>query len=313
MPIYLISGKYQHNDRATKRKFPAYTEEQARIEAESEGIVIEEILEMQPEPPTDKQMRYALDLGVSVPSTANKLVVSALIDAAVSGDSPTPQELLEAARAMNIYVYSSLIGKNALSRLIWCSLIEESRHEEMMYWFLFRVLAHIQPCKDLASLSPSIKKELREMAKELAEDKKVLSSAKRYRGDDLLRFRSSPNYSPENRAGSTQTAAYKAAILLIESRLGITLTKNALNLQQASLYPLHEKRRKNLLAALLYWRSSFPLEYWRTWSSHKHQRIPSESSQAFVDGRNVNLRMVWLGQAYAYRDHLHGFDQNAYL
>ena len=68
MPGYEIKGKGKDTGRTRKRIFTAPNEEEARQLAEADGTLVEEIIGIPPYPPTERQLDYAKDLGISVPS-----------------------------------------------------------------------------------------------------------------------------------------------------------------------------------------------------------------------------------------------------
>jgi len=88
MPSYEIKGKGKDTGRKRKRIFTAPNEEEAKQLAEADGTLVEEIKEIPPDPPTERQLDYAKDLGISIPSNATKDDLSDLISLKVDRDKP---------------------------------------------------------------------------------------------------------------------------------------------------------------------------------------------------------------------------------
>ena len=73
------------------------------------------------EPPTDRQVNYAIDLGLRISPTMNRKDVSALIDKKLDEDNDPDEDLMTFAYDKNIY-FSAYIGEKSLCNLIFDTL-----------------------------------------------------------------------------------------------------------------------------------------------------------------------------------------------
>ena len=91
MPKFEISGKGKDTNRQRRRIYTATTESEAKQQAEIEGILIEGIRQLPPDPPTDRQISYARDLGIFIPANITKDDLSDLISIIVDRDKPASE------------------------------------------------------------------------------------------------------------------------------------------------------------------------------------------------------------------------------
>ena len=87
MPDFEIRGKGRDTGRKRKRVYSAPDEATAKRLAEDDGTLIEAIVEIPPEPATDRQLTYAKDLGISIPPDVSKADLSDLISLTVGNGS----------------------------------------------------------------------------------------------------------------------------------------------------------------------------------------------------------------------------------
>jgi hypothetical protein len=83
MPDFEIVGKGKDTGRKRQRIYTAENESEARSKAEADGTIIESIRELPTEPATERQLSYAKDLGISIPSNPTKNEMIYLISKAV--------------------------------------------------------------------------------------------------------------------------------------------------------------------------------------------------------------------------------------
>ena len=116
---YQVYGMNPSTGRKNKRVYEAFTEEEATEKAKEVGLVEPfEILVIASREPTERQLSYALDLGLSVPDDACFYDVSAMISRATDDDLEMADGyLLKLANRRHVKV-SRYIGKKALKELM---------------------------------------------------------------------------------------------------------------------------------------------------------------------------------------------------
>ncbi|MBN1005653.1 hypothetical protein [Amphritea pacifica] len=218
MPSYEIKGKGKDTGRTRKRIFTAQNEEEARQLAEADGTLVEEITEIPPDPPTERQLDYAKGLGISIPSNATKDDLSDLISLKVDRDKPSTERHKKFGRMYGLE-FTDYIGKKSLFCRIQAALVVPGREKELLSWFTFRVYRELVGGSDNAPISGPDDPIIEEIANELARDEKIIKSARRYDGRELIWF--GEWTSPDgyvHTGGSNRTAAYKQASLLLKER-----------------------------------------------------------------------------------------------
>lgn len=216
MPSYEISGKGNDTGRKRRRIYIAPNEAEAKQLAESDGTLVEEVTEIPPEPPTERQLDYAADLGISIPADATKDDLSDLISLKVDRDKPATERHKNFGRMYGLE-FTNYIGKKALFNRIQSALVAPSREKELLSWFAFRVYRELAGGSDNASISGPDDPIIEEIANELAADEKIIKSVRRYEGSELIWF--GEWTSPDgylHTGGSNRTAAYKKASSLLK-------------------------------------------------------------------------------------------------
>lgn len=98
-------------------------------------------------------------------------------------------------------------------------MVVPSREKELLSWFTFRVYRELVGGSDNALISGPNDPIIEEIANGLARDEKIIKSARRYEGRELIWF--GEWTSPDgyvHTGGSNRTAAYKQASLLLKER-----------------------------------------------------------------------------------------------
>ena len=139
MMRYEIKGKGKDTGRKRKRVYMAKNEQDAIQLAEDDGTIIEEIKELPPDPPTERQLDYAKDLGIAIPPDATDDDVSNLISMKVNRDKPATERHIGYARGYGIEP-SRYIGKKSLFDQIQAALNIPGREKDLASWFTFRFL-----------------------------------------------------------------------------------------------------------------------------------------------------------------------------
>ena len=221
MPVYEIQGKGTKTGRNRRRTYEARNEIEARRMAEADGTSVEEIIERPPEGPTENQLSYARDLGVTIPDGVTKEELSDLIAVKVERDKPATERHKQFASIYGVE-FTSYVGKKSLFNKIQHQLSESGREGELCAWFTFRVYrGFVKGAKRAPIMAPD-DPIITELAQALANDAKVVNSIRRYSGRELIWF--GEWTSPDGglyQGGSKRTLAYKAAAAALKSRVRI--------------------------------------------------------------------------------------------
>ena len=147
--------------------------------------------------------------------------MSHLISMAVDKDKPSSERHRAFAEYFGIKT-TTYIGKKSLFDLIQSTLASGGRDIELMAWFTYRVYRKLTNAADDAAISGPDHREIQAIASTLAGDPKIVKSARRYQGTELIYFGEWTN--PDGyvySGGSKNTAAYKAAELSLRQRLNL--------------------------------------------------------------------------------------------
>lgn len=132
---YEVTGVGTDTGRTRKKRYKARSEEAARQLALADGTDVQSIVDCGVEPPTDSQISYAKDLGITIPESISKDEISTLIGNATRGVDPAPTNQLELATALGVIPYR-FINSEDLEHLIRTSL----GPLKLTQWYLFLVL-----------------------------------------------------------------------------------------------------------------------------------------------------------------------------
>ncbi len=164
-----------------------------------------EIEELEPEPPTERQLSYAKDLGIQIPIGISRFQLSILIDRKVNNDSEPNPELVTYAEVMGID-FPDFVGKKALYDLIFANL----GLRDKLAFFVFAVYRYLsEDRRSNLQIHPNREKIYDYVDTILLEDKIVKSICK-YQGEEL-RFFGTIRFPDgnETRGGSINTIGYK--------------------------------------------------------------------------------------------------------
>jgi len=170
------------------------------------------------EPPTERQLAYARDLGIAIPADVTKQELSDLIDGRLQKDKPAASHFQAFAKRFGV-VFTQYVGKKSLFDRLFTHLTRPGREEDMTAWFVFRVYRELVKGRADASIKGPDDLPIREIARVLLEDKSVVQSIRRYQGRDLVWFGewTSPDGTVHYGA-SNQTIAYKRASSLLREK-----------------------------------------------------------------------------------------------
>lgn len=171
-----------------------------------------------PELPTDAQLAYARDLGISILPDATQNELSDLIDARLQKDKPAAPHFQAFAKRFGV-VFTQNVGKKSLFDRLFMYLTRPGREEDMTAWFVFRVYRELVRGRGDAPIKGPDDPPVRDIARILVDDKSVIQSIRRYNGRDLVWFGewTSPDGAVHNGA-SNQTIAYKRASSLLREK-----------------------------------------------------------------------------------------------
>lgn len=227
MPRYEVIGKSKVSKRRRKRIYSAINEQEARQLAESDdtfidGAFIEEIVELPPEPPTERQLDYARDLGIQIPDGATKNDLSVMISMKVDQDNPATDRHKSFAKKYAVEV-SQFIGKKALFDCIQAALITTGREKELVSWFVYRVYRELVKGNNSAPVEGPDDPIVQDIVSQICNDEAIVKSIRRYRGRDLIWF--GEWTAPSGRVykgGSNRTVAYKTISSLLREKIDIS-------------------------------------------------------------------------------------------
>lgn len=223
MPKFLVIGVGQGTRRKRQRTFEAKDEAHARALAEADGTIVDSAERLPDDPPTEKQLAYAKDLGISVPPDATKDEVSDLLDVHLENDKPADARLLKFADRYDVR-FTQYSGKKELHNRIHASLSAAGREQELTAWFVYRVYRELVQGRDQVSIDGPDHPVIQDVTAQLVQDDSVLKSIRRYRGSDLIWFGewTAPNGGVHT-GGSNKTIAYKRAAVLLREKVSSEL------------------------------------------------------------------------------------------
>lgn len=173
------------------------------------------------EPPTERQVDYATDLGIQIPKGACKEDLSALLDKRLQHDSDPNPGLVEFATNRGM-MFSNCIGKKALYNLIFFNLPPTDK----IAFFCFSVYRYLHGDRHANFDTSSYRKLFYSFAYEHENDKKFLAKLYEYPGESLRFFGimrvKTDNGLIETIGGSTQTYAFKTTKAFLEKHFKLS-------------------------------------------------------------------------------------------
>jgi len=221
MPRYEVKGKVKESNRSRKRVYLAYDESEARTMAEADGTIVESVIVLPDDPPTEAQLSYAKDLGIIVPENATKKDVSDMISCRVDHDKPATDRHKSFARMYRVE-HTEFVGKRMLFNMIFASLQDPSRSLDMVAWFTYRVYRKlVRGVVDVPIKGPDDPVIL-DIASELENDTSVVKSIRKYYGSELIWFGEwTATDGSIHRGGSNRTIAYERTSSLLREKLNV--------------------------------------------------------------------------------------------
>ncbi|TLF47289.1 hypothetical protein FEI13_16125 [Halomonas urmiana] len=219
MPRYEVTGVGKDSGRKRRKKYSAIDENAASAAAEKDGTTVEAVTELPPEPPTERQMEYAISLGLTIPADVTKNEISDLISLAQDDDSLATPLTREAASRFGIELTQYTGEKNA-TETIWHHLSRAGKERELLTWLAYNTYLDITGSRNSQNrqLDDPV---FSEIASELENDASIISSAQRQNVD------------------RRRTKAYKAAAQLVRKK---TEAKSAPESSTRGDKPKHDKQ-----------------------------------------------------------------------
>ncbi len=213
MPYFDVVGFGRDSGRRRERRYHGKNEDDAINVASADGTIVETISLVPSAPATERQLKYARDLGLSFPENITIEAMSDLLRCHLSEDEPCPAWLWEYALEIGLVDFSEYIGKLELFSRV-TRFLGEQGDVPLATWFVYHVARDIARRRwdnpKESGLSPDV---VRSVAECLAANPKAMKSIRRYRPIDFLNFGQYQDDEGWVHCGaSRRTLAYKAAI-----------------------------------------------------------------------------------------------------
>jgi hypothetical protein len=220
MPDFEIVGKCKDTGRKRQRIYTAENESEARSKAEADGTIIESIRELPPEPATERQLSYAKDLGISIPSNPTKNEMIYLISKAVDPPASKTQMycLNEHGIQLDKYTFESI-------EKVVATLDKELQqvNRELARWYMYSVIRYLTKGNwNTPDKSGVSKEQSYVMADKIIAQADVLKSLLRELEFPDRRY-NLVSFSSEQLGGelSIRTKAFNSARAIVTEELGI--------------------------------------------------------------------------------------------
>lgn len=218
MAHYRIEGTKQSTGRSNRLTVSALGAAHAKELAEAKGIDVEFCERQDEEPPTDRQISYALALGIDVRGISSIREMSSAISIKTREDKPAHWAHVALAEELGIDTWDG-IGKLEVFNLIFQWFCRPGQEERLCAWFAFRVYRHL--CGNQSEVGqhsfPSARFD--RIGAELAAEPGIRASIERAGrdGDPFIWFGSwkAPDGSV-HQGNSTKSKAFKRAAELVE-------------------------------------------------------------------------------------------------
>ncbi|MCL2517093.1 MAG: hypothetical protein FWF15_00890 [Oscillospiraceae bacterium] len=198
--LYLVSG-FDSNDKKVTIKINSTSNEGARQQALGSGIKEHslEITMTEFKTPTEQQIEYALDLGITIPDRACHEDVSCMINRVTEDDEKSPPVPLAIYADRKGAQFSAWIGEKAFFNMMYIKL----EHRDRLAFFAYCVYCYLYS-KTVENLDESPDAELfYAFADKFSADASINASLNKLEGAALIEF--------GTYEGKTGTAAYVVA------------------------------------------------------------------------------------------------------
>lgn len=219
MPNFEAKGKHYETGKMLHRTYQVPTETEALHRALADGMIVEDIRLAPDEPPTDKQLAYAKDLGINIPPSMIKDEISDAIAAQRGHDKPASEKHRTIAKKYGVES-TQYCGKKSLFDRIFTALKADGREGDLAAWFTYRIYRNLMHGQDGGPVDTPDHPLIGEIGNDLSKFDNVIQSIKRYDGRDLIWF--GEWTAPDGRTyqgGSDRTIAYKMAAAALRQRI----------------------------------------------------------------------------------------------
>lgn len=220
--LYEIKGVFNQTKRKRTMHIYAKSESKAKELALQQGFIEPiEIKQIPFNPPTDRQLAYAKDLGIYVSPDSSTEDASALISRKVDFDSDPQPSILEFAENKGL-VFSKYIGNKGLFNLIFSKL----DNRDLIAFFAFSIYRYLSDDRH-ANLDTSKHSAIfyKYADDKLSDQSFIKSIRENYQGEDLRFFgklivKEGPS-DKEFYGGSKNTSAYKKTVNFLQDIFGL--------------------------------------------------------------------------------------------
>lgn len=178
-------------------------------------------MQIDDEPATEKQLKYASDLGIPIHPHITKTEIGFLISLKVNHDKLASDRHKQFAREYGLEPPPE-IGKKELFDLIKWEIDKPGREIDLIAWFTFRVYRHLMHGHTDLQIDSPHHPIILEIANHLVNSPAIKKSIQKYRGRSLIFF---GEFIMDNgqalNGGSVQTIAYRETSAILREKLHI--------------------------------------------------------------------------------------------
>lgn len=171
--------------------------------------------------PTPQQQHHAEQLGIQLPMGCTEADANDLIAIRTTGDVQAKESHMALADFYSVR-YPRYVGKRALFRRIFTALCDQQRDEELLSWYIYRVLRDLYYHRRVSPIDSPGHAIIQTLASELVEDKKVINSIRRSEDEAFLFFGERLNVDGHMVHGTSEkTYAYKKVFEAIRGKINV--------------------------------------------------------------------------------------------
>lgn len=248
---YKVKGKYPPTKRFRTATVVVWNEDDLPEKIRELGLVDPlEISLIPEEDPSERQIEYALSLGIDKPERYSKFDLSAIISRHESRDfSPPSDDLMAFAKSRNM-VFSTHIGKKALYNLVYSTLNDRDK----LAFYAMSIYRSVTDDRDGNLDTHKYNNVFLEFADYIENNSKVKNKIVEANGERIRFFGSFKGTDGNTyRGSSTQSNEYKVTFDFLSRRLGITNnspSRSERYTKQPKLLPYDERVKKIKIGCL---------------------------------------------------------------
>jgi hypothetical protein len=223
--LYEVRGVFSQTKRKRRTIIHAKSSRQATLKATEQGFIEPiEIVEIPHESPTERQITYAIDLGIHIPQDASKEDVSALLSRKLDYDSEPNPGLLEFADERGLF-FSKYIGK----KILYNKIFRELDIRDRIAFFAFSIYRYLSDDRHANLDTSPFNDKFYLFADQVVTEESFIKSLNRYEGKDLRYFGKAQiledGYIIETYGGSVNTIAYKKTVKFLNEEFILPETR----------------------------------------------------------------------------------------